>query len=203
MKSEFGLIGLGVMGKSLARNLASRGFRISLYNRKEPHLDEQVAKSFIAEHPVLHEAAGFDDLEAFVASLQRPAKVMITAANKPESAPIKGERMSRRMPPTKPMPRCRYQSWERVRKVGMESGAPGRSSTKPRWINRKAAMATNMTPPVISNAFSHPRLDAIVSSIPMKAKMVESAQSHNISPANPFSLVISHLFLYLHVLFLE
>ena len=33
MKSEFGLFGLGVMGKSLSRNLAQKGFTISLFNR--------------------------------------------------------------------------------------------------------------------------------------------------------------------------
>ena len=31
--SDIGLIGLGVMGTSLARNIESRGFRVSVYNR--------------------------------------------------------------------------------------------------------------------------------------------------------------------------
>ena len=33
MKQSFGLIGLGVMGTNLSRNLAQRGHRLSLYNR--------------------------------------------------------------------------------------------------------------------------------------------------------------------------
>ncbi|MDP2060010.1 MAG: gluconokinase, GntK/IdnK-type, partial [Flavobacteriaceae bacterium] len=32
-KSEIGLFGLGVMGKSLSRNIASKGFRLSIFNR--------------------------------------------------------------------------------------------------------------------------------------------------------------------------
>ena len=33
-KSEIGLIGLGVMGQSLSRNIANKGFRLSVYNRQ-------------------------------------------------------------------------------------------------------------------------------------------------------------------------
>ena len=32
-KSKIGLIGLGVMGSNLARNIANKGFKISVYNR--------------------------------------------------------------------------------------------------------------------------------------------------------------------------
>ena len=38
MKTEIGVFGLGVMGKSLSRNLARNGFSVSLYNR---HVDEK------------------------------------------------------------------------------------------------------------------------------------------------------------------
>lgn len=75
---EFGLIGLGVMGKSLARNLARNGFKISVFNRHLPGKEENVAKNFLLEHPAeLAEAQGFDDLEKFVASLARPRKVFL------------------------------------------------------------------------------------------------------------------------------
>lgn len=33
MQSDFGIIGLGVMGKSLALNMAGKGVKLSLYNR--------------------------------------------------------------------------------------------------------------------------------------------------------------------------
>ena len=45
-KSEFGLFGLGVMGKSLSRNLANNGFNISLFNRHVEGVEENVAKNF-------------------------------------------------------------------------------------------------------------------------------------------------------------
>ena len=76
-KSEFGLIGLGVMGKSLCRNLASHGFSIAMYNRHVKDKEEDVAKKFKAEHEVLENAKAFDNLKAFTASLQQPRKIML------------------------------------------------------------------------------------------------------------------------------
>lgn len=79
--SEFGLVGLGVMGKSLALNLAEKGIRLSLYNRHAPGIEENVAKSIVDEHPGLGHMQGFDDLARFISSLERPRKIlmMITA----------------------------------------------------------------------------------------------------------------------------
>lgn len=78
MHKEFGLIGLGVMGKSLSRNLASRGFRLSLFNRHVPGKEEKVAEHFLAEFPhELANTAGFDDLQAFVLSLSSPRKIFL------------------------------------------------------------------------------------------------------------------------------
>ena len=73
--SEWGLAGLGVMGKSLARNFANKGIRMSLYNRFMQGTEEQVAERAIASYPELAQAQGFEDLAAFVASLQKPRKV--------------------------------------------------------------------------------------------------------------------------------
>ncbi|MDD7913174.1 gluconokinase, GntK/IdnK-type [Polaribacter sp. MSW5] len=42
-KSEFGLFGLGVMGKNISRNLANKGFNVSLFNRHVVGLEENVA----------------------------------------------------------------------------------------------------------------------------------------------------------------
>ncbi|MFT5883842.1 MAG: 6-phosphogluconate dehydrogenase [Arcticibacterium sp.] len=74
---EFGLIGLGVMGKSLARNLANNGFKLALYNRFEKGMEEKVAENFIAEFTELKEAKGFEDMRAFVQTLQAPRKVFL------------------------------------------------------------------------------------------------------------------------------
>lgn len=74
---EFGLIGLGVMGKSLARNLANHGFKLALYNRFVEGSEEKVAEEFITEFLELKEAKGFENLRAFVQTLQSPRKVFL------------------------------------------------------------------------------------------------------------------------------
>ncbi|WP_304237262.1 NADP-dependent phosphogluconate dehydrogenase [Jiulongibacter sediminis] len=74
---EFGLIGLGVMGKSLARNLAGKGFKLALYNRFVKNSEEQVAEKFIEEFDELNDCKGFEDLGAFVNSLSTPRKIFL------------------------------------------------------------------------------------------------------------------------------
>ncbi|WP_205860262.1 MULTISPECIES: NADP-dependent phosphogluconate dehydrogenase [Polaribacter] len=76
-KSEFGLFGLGVMGKSLARNLANKGFHISLFNRHVPGIEEDVAKNFKNEFKELATSLPFDHIESFVNSLETPRKIML------------------------------------------------------------------------------------------------------------------------------
>jgi 6-phosphogluconate dehydrogenase len=79
--SEFGLIGLGVMGKSLALNLAEKGIRLSIYNRHALGREEGIAQAIVNEHPGLGNIQGFDHLANFISSLERPRKIlmMITA----------------------------------------------------------------------------------------------------------------------------
>ena len=76
-KSEFGLFGLGVMGKSLSRNLSRNGFKISMFNRHAKDLEEHVAQDFKDQFSELSNAAAFDDISSFVNSLQRPRKIML------------------------------------------------------------------------------------------------------------------------------
>ncbi len=76
-KSAFGLFGLGVMGKSLCRNLAKNGFKIAMFNRHVDGVEEDVAKNFKASYSELSEAAAFDDISAFVNALQTPRKIML------------------------------------------------------------------------------------------------------------------------------
>ena len=76
-KSEFGLLGLGVMGKSLCRNLANKGFRISMFNRHVDGIEEHVALNFKNEYDELSSALPFDDLRGFVNSIQKPRKIML------------------------------------------------------------------------------------------------------------------------------
>lgn len=70
-KSDFGLIGLAVMGQNLVLNVESRGFRVSVYNRTT-----QTMKDFVGEHPDKN-LYGAETLEDFIDSLERPRKVMI------------------------------------------------------------------------------------------------------------------------------
>lgn len=70
-KSDFGLIGLAVMGQNLVLNVESRGFRVSVYNRTT-----ETMKEFIAEN-LDKNLYGAETLKDFVASLERPRKVMI------------------------------------------------------------------------------------------------------------------------------
>lgn len=77
MKSEIGLIGLGVMGTSLARNIARNKYSISLYNRYVKGSEEAVAKKKIEQYRELESAQGFEDIEAFVDSLQQPRKIIL------------------------------------------------------------------------------------------------------------------------------
>lgn len=75
MKNNIGLYGLGVMGVSLARNVASKGFSISVCNR-----NVEVTKRVCKEHP---ELSGFLDVKEFIDSLETPRKIMlmVTAGN--------------------------------------------------------------------------------------------------------------------------
>ncbi len=70
-KSDFGLIGLAVMGQNLVLNVESRGFQVSVYNRTTSVMEE-----FIAENPGKN-LVGEETLEGFVNSLATPRKIQI------------------------------------------------------------------------------------------------------------------------------
>ncbi len=74
MNNSFGIIGLGVMGKSLAKNILDKDHSLSVYNRNVPeedHLVDDLINS--TNHPV----DGFTDLQAFVHSLAQPRKILL------------------------------------------------------------------------------------------------------------------------------
>ncbi len=75
--SQLGLIGLGVMGKSLSRNFANNDISLSLYNRNVEGIEEHVAVDFINTYSELQDCKGFDDIKAFVASLSLPRKIFL------------------------------------------------------------------------------------------------------------------------------
>lgn len=70
--AHIGVIGLGTMGANLARNFASRDYRVAVYNRSSEKTEQ-----FMIDY---HEEGNFVanvELKAFVASLKRPRKIMI------------------------------------------------------------------------------------------------------------------------------
>ena len=87
-KSNIGVIGLAVMGANLARNLASKGFRTSVFNRTYQKTKELLA---LAEQITTNsepaknvenlenqgKLVGFETLEEFVQSLESPRKIIL------------------------------------------------------------------------------------------------------------------------------
>jgi 6-phosphogluconate dehydrogenase len=69
--SDFGLIGLAVMGQNLVLNVESRGFQVSVFNRTTSVMEE-----FIAANPG-KKLVGSKTLEEFVQSLSSPRKIQI------------------------------------------------------------------------------------------------------------------------------
>ena len=65
------MIGLGVMGSNLARNLARHGQRVALYDR-----NSEAARTLAARHP----EAGFtacDSIDALVGAVMRPRPIIL------------------------------------------------------------------------------------------------------------------------------
>lgn len=77
-RTDFGVIGLAVMGRSLALNMADHGFKVGGYNRSR-----EVTETLMREHP--HEnLIPFYDLKELVDSQERPRKFLIMVkAGKP------------------------------------------------------------------------------------------------------------------------
>lgn len=69
MSNQIGLYGLGVMGQSLARNIANKGFTISVYN-----IDTKVTEKCCESYPQLD---GYKELRAFIDSIEKPRKIML------------------------------------------------------------------------------------------------------------------------------
>ncbi|MDZ7613708.1 MAG: NADP-dependent phosphogluconate dehydrogenase [Flavobacteriaceae bacterium] len=75
-KSFFGLIGLGVMGKSIAINIAEKNISLSVYNRAEEG-EEKVVQNFLEENNKYEQLRGYNVLQTFVESLEKPRKILI------------------------------------------------------------------------------------------------------------------------------
>ena len=72
LHSDIGLIGLGVMGSSLALNMESNGYRVSVHNRTPPQID-----NLVNNRSKNNNILGFSDLDDFVDSIKKPRKIML------------------------------------------------------------------------------------------------------------------------------
>ena len=68
--AQVGVIGMGVMGRNLALNIADHGYRVAVWNRNQELMEEVVAGSD-------GKLSGAPSLEALVASLEKPRKILI------------------------------------------------------------------------------------------------------------------------------
>ena len=75
--ADIGLIGLGIMGQNLVLNMESKGFTVAVYNRTVSGIEEKIVESFIEGRGKNKNLIGADSIEKFVASLERPRKVML------------------------------------------------------------------------------------------------------------------------------
>ena len=72
INADIGLIGLGVMGSSLALNMESNGYTVAVHNRTAPQMDNIVNNR--SKHKKIF---GFENLEKFVNSIKTPRKIML------------------------------------------------------------------------------------------------------------------------------
>jgi 6-phosphogluconate dehydrogenase len=77
MNMKMGVIGMGVMGKSLALNLAEKGVPVSLYNRFVAGKEEGIAQKVVDENPEFSNMLAFEDLQKFVDSLEKPRRILM------------------------------------------------------------------------------------------------------------------------------
>ena len=76
-KSDIGLMGLAVMGENLALNMESRGWSVSVFNRKHAGDTTTVVDRFMNGRGKDKKFQGFTDIAEFVNSLESPRKIML------------------------------------------------------------------------------------------------------------------------------
>ncbi|MFB6215162.1 MAG: NADP-dependent phosphogluconate dehydrogenase, partial [Candidatus Bipolaricaulia bacterium] len=78
-QSEFGIIGMAVMGQNLALNVEESGYQVSVYNRTDSR-----TRDFKDQRASDKDIVATYELEDFISSLERPRKVLILVkAGKP------------------------------------------------------------------------------------------------------------------------
>ncbi|WP_033412493.1 NAD(P)-binding domain-containing protein, partial [Segetibacter koreensis] len=70
MKQNIGVLGLGVMGKNLSRNIKSHGYSVSVYSISTEEINELMTESDEAITPTY-------TLKEFVDSIEKPRKILL------------------------------------------------------------------------------------------------------------------------------
>jgi 6-phosphogluconate dehydrogenase len=78
-RSEIGMVGLGVMGRNLALNMADHGFSVAGYDK------DQAKVEALRQEAQQRDARGAADIKEFIALLRRPRAVMVMV---PAGAPV-------------------------------------------------------------------------------------------------------------------
>ena len=72
INADIGLIGLGVMGSSLALNMESNGYTVAVHNRTTPQIH-----NIVKNRSKYNKIIGFESLDDFVNSIKSPRKIML------------------------------------------------------------------------------------------------------------------------------
>ena len=72
MPSDIAVIGLGVMGRNIALNLADHGFRVAAFNRSRGRLDELIQQ--VSGKQIVQD---LDEIQQLRAELEKPRKVLL------------------------------------------------------------------------------------------------------------------------------
>ena len=72
MKSQIGLIGMGVMGENLALNMEDKGFSVCVYDNSQTKVQRLLAGRGNGKN-----IYGCDSIQTLIDSLERPRKIMM------------------------------------------------------------------------------------------------------------------------------
>jgi len=76
--NDFGIIGIGRIGTSMARNMSSKGIIVSLYDKSHNSLAK-----LKSDYPELESSLVFDDIYKFISSISKPRKVLVLVPSGP------------------------------------------------------------------------------------------------------------------------
>ena len=76
--NDFGIIGIGRIGTSMARNMSSNGIIVSLFDKSHNSLD-----NLKNDYPELDSSLVFDDINKFISSISKPRKVLVLVPSGP------------------------------------------------------------------------------------------------------------------------